>query len=289
MKTFAQTFSNKTLDATCDVSAATGTAPAAAQFVTLATHASLTGERILTAGDGLALADGGANGNATLTPDPIDRVSKRVRFVDDCWATDGFSDSFLPVVAGTGATIDNTAVTETGVFGVWDLITGTTTTGAAAIQSGHLSSFSLGQGPVTFETKIKVPTLSTVGEEFILRIGLGDSVTGTTTDCVMFKYDRLTSVNWIKETKSNGTVTTVASSTAVGTGWIKLKIVVNAAGTSAEFFIAGSKCWDNSHEYTNGAGRELTVMSSLIKSAGPTSRTARIDYIVFDMDLTTPR
>ena len=60
---FAATLSNKTLDATCDVSAATGTfAPTAAQYVTLATHANLSAERVWTAGDGISGTDGGAGG-----------------------------------------------------------------------------------------------------------------------------------------------------------------------------------------------------------------------------------
>lgn len=47
-------------------SAATSGAPSNASYVVLGTNATLTNERVLTAGTGLALTDGGANGNATL-------------------------------------------------------------------------------------------------------------------------------------------------------------------------------------------------------------------------------
>lgn len=47
-------------------SAATSGAPSNASYVVLGTNATLTDERVLTAGTGLALTDGGANGNATL-------------------------------------------------------------------------------------------------------------------------------------------------------------------------------------------------------------------------------
>lgn len=47
------------------VSAGTG-APASAQYVTLATDGGLSAERVLTAGTGITLTDGGANGNLTI-------------------------------------------------------------------------------------------------------------------------------------------------------------------------------------------------------------------------------
>lgn len=44
-----------------------GGAPASAEFVTLALSGSLSQERVLTAGNGITMADGGANGNVTLS------------------------------------------------------------------------------------------------------------------------------------------------------------------------------------------------------------------------------
>jgi len=43
-----------------------GGAPTNAQYVTLATNATLTHERVLTAGTGITLTDGGAGGNLTI-------------------------------------------------------------------------------------------------------------------------------------------------------------------------------------------------------------------------------
>jgi hypothetical protein len=43
-----------------------GGAPTNAQYVTLATNATLTQERVLTAGTGITLTDGGAGGNLTI-------------------------------------------------------------------------------------------------------------------------------------------------------------------------------------------------------------------------------
>ena len=43
-----------------------GGAPTNAQYITLATNATLTHERVLTAGTGITLTDGGAGGNLTI-------------------------------------------------------------------------------------------------------------------------------------------------------------------------------------------------------------------------------
>jgi hypothetical protein len=53
----------------------TGFAPSNAQFVVMALDATLTNERVLTAGNGLTLADGGAGGNATLAVGPGTLIS----------------------------------------------------------------------------------------------------------------------------------------------------------------------------------------------------------------------
>lgn len=51
-------------------------APTAASYVTLSTNATLTGERVLTAGAGITLTDAGAGStvtiSATTTVDPLD-------------------------------------------------------------------------------------------------------------------------------------------------------------------------------------------------------------------------
>ena len=48
------------------ISSAGANAPADAQYLTLSADSTLTGERVLTAGNGIALTDAGANGAATI-------------------------------------------------------------------------------------------------------------------------------------------------------------------------------------------------------------------------------
>ena len=240
-----------------------GGAPNSSTYVTMTTDVSLPNERTLAVGDGLTLTDGGAGNPVTIVSDAIDRGRKRVQFVDDFFGTTSGDVNFLKAVSGTGADVTNLAVSELGVYGVWQLTTGTTTTGKSAIIAGNADSFSLGQGIATFEAYVKIPTLSTVGEEFIVRIGFMDSTTGGSTNGVYMIYDRLTSLNWKLNTTAVSTSTTTASTTAVGTGWVRLKIVVNAAGNSVSFFVNGTQV-SGSPITTNipvGAGKECNHCS----------------------------
>lgn len=50
-----------------DVVGGSGGAPTGAQYVVLALDGTLSAERVLTAGDGITISDGGANGNVTIT------------------------------------------------------------------------------------------------------------------------------------------------------------------------------------------------------------------------------
>lgn len=269
-----------------------GSAPNNSSYITMAVDPSLTQERTLGVGDGISMTDGGAGNPVTLAQDTVDLGRRRVQFVDDFFGTTSGDVNFMKAVSGTGADVTNMAVAELGVFGVWQLTTGTTATGRAAIIAGNADSFSLGQGQATFEVYLKFPTLSTVAEEFILRIGFMDSTTGGSTNGVYMIYDRLTSLNWKLNTITAGGSSTVnTSATPVGTGWTRLKIVVNAAGTSVSFFVNGTQV-SGSPITTNipvGAGKECTLAASLIKSAGINTRNANIDYVAFDYDLTTPR
>lgn len=98
--------------------AAGGGAPTTAQYVVLSLDATLSAERVLTAGDGLDLTDGGANGNATL--------------LLDLKANGGL------VIESTEAAVDLGASSITGTLAVGDGGTGATglTDGGIILGSG---------------------------------------------------------------------------------------------------------------------------------------------------------
>ena len=273
-------------------------APSTATYVTLTTDATLSQERTLTAGDGLSLTDGGTGNAVTLAKDTIDTGRKRVQFIDDFFGDSGSTGSlgggtnFQVSVSGTGAIINNNSIAETGVFGLWEPTTGTTSTGRAGIFSGATGSLALGQGVATLEGKFKITTLSTSGERYQLRWGFYDSTSNAPVDAVSFLYDESTSASWRIQTMSNSVATTTTTATTVDiTAFHRFKIVVNALGTSVSFFIDGTEV-SGSPITTNiptGVTRTLTIMTGIYKSVGSTARLYNIDYIAFDYDLTTPR
>jgi hypothetical protein len=95
---------------------------------------------------------------------------------------------------------------------------------------------------VTWETLVKLPTLSTAVEEYVFRCGVigngANTVSDVATDAVMFEYDRTASVNWRAITRAASTDTATSSTTAVGTDWTRLTIT--ATTTSVTFAVDGT-------------------------------------------------
>lgn len=186
--------------------------------------------------------------------------------------------------AGAGHTIPAPTADRPG--GV-SLDTGTTTTGVAAaylpttIAAAGNGCVLFGGGKWTMEWVVEIATLSTVGEEYTFRCGFRDATEATSTDaCVdgaYFEYDRLSSVNWRMVTASNSTRTKTNTSTAVATGKTKLKIVVNAAGTSVDFYVNDTLVGTVATNVPSGAGRDTGVVAIINKSAGTTSRSVILD------------
>ena len=175
--------------------------------------------------------------------------------------------------------------------GRYTLETGTTAAGRAAISCASAGlGWVFGAGQYTFETDVYIPVLSAIAEEFIIRIGFGDSGTADYADGAYFEYDRLVSQNWYActadnsaRTKNNLGVTVVAGS------WIRLKLVVNPAGTLVSFYVNNVYILDNNTDIPTGATRYVGGSVYIIKSAGLTSRVLNLDWIWLHADLTASR
>lgn len=193
-------------------------------------------------------------------------------------------------VSGTGAATSTVSTNvEANRPGVAQLATGTTATGRAALTLGAVSSF-FGGGICTVEMSVRIPTLSTVTEEFNLRLGYGDTVTADQVDGVYFEYDRLQSVNWRCKTANNSVRSTVDSGVAVLAGsWVNLRFVVNAAGTSVDYYINGALVGTLGTNIPVTNARICAPLIALIKTAGTTSRTVLVDYYKTQTVFTTPR
>lgn len=198
-------------------------------------------------------------------------------------------------ISGAEASIGDVAATALRP-GLWRFSAGTTTTGKAAIGLGHTTAATLlfGGGIYTIETDIYITTLSDGTDTYILRFGFVNSVTGDATNGAYFEYTDVgggtPTPNWYRCTASNSVRTKTDTATVAAAGaWTRLKLVVNAAGTSVEYFINGVSVGSNTENIPTGAGRETDAVLSIIKTAGTTARTADVDWAWLHIDLTTSR
>lgn len=195
-------------------------------------------------------------------------------------------------LTGTGAAITYVVTNaDTTHSGIVELNTGTTTTGAAGgirAASGALAARFFGSGQVWEQNLlIRIPTLSTAGEEYILRFGWNSSHTVQGTDGVYFEYDRLTSTNWrgVARAASSNTVASGGSNVAVSAAaWIHLQILWD--GTTLTFKVDGTTIGTITTGIpTAGVAEDFHI----VKSAGTTARTCLVDKYHHDLAYTSPR
>jgi len=98
----------------------------------------------------------------------------------------------------------------------------------------------LGGGAITLNWVIKIVSLSTASPRYTLRCGLGTTDSADQVNGVYFEYsDNINSGNWVGKTASASSRTTLNSSIAATAAYHNLSIVIDAAGTSCEFFVDG--------------------------------------------------
>lgn len=211
--------------------------------------------------------------------------SRRTAFEE--FEQSGDSILFASVVAGVGSNADVGIAALAGQIGVRQLTTGTDTTGRAALRT-NVDLYRPGNGAVIYEQDLNIPVLSTAAEEFIVRLGLVDSTTSDGTDGAFFKYDRLgLGANWQAVNIAGAVSTTVDTGVAVTAGtFINFRVVVNAAASSAEYFIAGVS---RAVIATNVPTAPTGLLMGINKSAGTTARTMQTDFVFYDIALTTAR
>ena len=185
--------------------------------------------------------------------------------------------------------------TEAGRIGILSLNAGTDVNGrvstmALGLGVGGLGEWGLlfGGGEWTFETELIPSHLATAIDDFDLWAGFSDNgAAGDIVDGACFKYDRATSLNWLCITSDNSVQTIVDSGIPVAVAWTKLKIVVNAAGTAARFYIAGVLV---ATIVTNiPLARQTAAIQKIEKSAGALPRQLIIDWTWLHYNLSVSR
>jgi hypothetical protein len=206
---------------------------------------------------------------------------------DECLIAPGTLDGGVTETnSGAGADVTLSATAYAGHPGVLDLSTGTTTTGRSGLL-GTADAVQLGALDVLYQGYAYLPILSTAGETFTIRLGLGDSVTGESVDYIGFRYSHgVNAGEWEGVCRSNSVETARDTNVlVVAATWVKLGFTVNTAGTSVQFYIddvaVGAAVTTN---IPTGASRLLTYLPAFVlKSAGTTSRSLLLDRYGFVM------
>ena len=208
-------------------------------------------------------------------------------FEDFIKYTPTYGSVWQSAAVGAGAS----AATGTGSStrpGIGIVQTGTTAAGYAAFLADD-APFVLGGGIYTFECECLLPILSTAIEEFFCIVGFGDTFNADQVDGVYFRYDRaVLGTNWFICGANNSVRTATDSGIAADTNYHKFKIVVNAAGTSAEFFIDDVSVGTVIANLP-GAGRAFGGLIDICKTVGITSRMFYTDWAWLHVDLAVSR
>ena len=202
--------------------------------------------------------------------------------------------SFAWQTIGSGGSIAQKAA-EAGAQGILSVDTGASSTTARGVNRGG-ESMLFGNGRIVLEWRVRINTLSTSGEKFVVRVGIHDGTSSTVPrDGAWFECDEsVNSGQWQIKTANNQTAPPTNCTTAntavapVAATWQKLRIEINAGGTSIEFFINGTTAGTITTDIPTGTGRGTAAAILIVKSVGTTGRSVDADYALIYQKLTTP-
>lgn len=206
---------------------------------------------------------------------------------------DDFINNTITVFTGgtTGGTAPASATGDIGRPGLKTLVTSTSASGASYIWDANSIMWVFSGGEAVYETSVKVVTLSDGTETFTVRCGWNDSQTADGADGVYFRYTHSeNSGRWVLVARSNSVETaTNSTATVPANSWDRLRIVVNAAGTSAEGFVDGVSIGTVASNIPITQARATGMTTGIVKSAGTTSRNIVVDYIMVKQAFTAAR
>jgi hypothetical protein len=217
--------------------------------------------------------------------------STEFRTFTDCIANVN-SDQWTYTVSGTGAAFSSLAIAADNAVGILRGALGTVATNRFSIASPNVAVLLFGKGVARFVSRCRIPTLSTVLDTFTVRAGFIDSITAESTDGVFFRYTNGTAAgNFQAVTRNNGAETaTDTLIPAVANTWYSFEIIINAAGTSAEFRINGVSVATNTLNIPTATGRETGYGVFVLRSLGIAAVNALdIDFVETIYNFSTAR
>jgi len=156
-----------------------------------------------------------------------------------------------------------------------------------------------GGGAWNYEALININTLSTALERYRMIFGFGSVISNSSeTNGVFITYDEggtangtTASANWQCVTVDNSVRTLTTSTTAVtASAWNKLRIEINAAGTSVTFYVNGVSIATHTTNIPLASNSRYFLMKTgVAKTIGTATRGFYCDYIGYENILTTAR
>ncbi len=218
---------------------------------------------------------------------------QETRLFED-WHTDAVGQMrWLDADLTTGVSATTIAVADSAHAGILELNTGAGATGFACRYLGGVATgtgtagFIIGGGVLTMDWLVRVEDLSTAGERYSFQFGLFDTASTSNDFIRIFYTDTVNSGNWSISAGSAAIGTNTDSGVpVVADTWYRIRAVVNAAGTSIEYFINGVSVGTVS---TNLPAGVIAPRCSMTKSVGTTPRIAYIDYFRLYQRLTVAR
>lgn len=234
---------------------------------------------------------------ATLNDyDPSYRYYRFWDFDSYVQVTTSGDTGFTGVFSGAGASfqVAGGVVIDGNHPGLLQLKPGTSATGYIGALQGAV--FNLGAGVMTTEYLVRFDQLSNGTDTYVALIGLGRDFAAATdfTSGLYFRYTHGTNSGKFEfKSAAAGSRTTVDTGITVAANtWYKLKIVVNAAGTSAQAYIdgaaAGTAISTNLPNTTAAQSIGLNIhFENTVGTGG--GRIFYCDYVKHEYVFTTPR
>lgn len=224
--------------------------------------------------------------NGTSHWDAPSAASRGVSLYDDFlfYPSVGWTE----VVSGAGAGLVNTSLrVDDNHSGVIILTTGNTDTGKVMLRSNQGTTRIQG-GTTTFECAVQMDQLSTLLEEFVFRIGLGNNTTGNNdhTDGIYFEYDRsILATTWLLVTASGGVRTRTSTGvTVTADSWVHLRFEATTSGVNS--WVNGAFAATTNSNIPTIAGIGLNIQ--FYKTAGITPVFSYVDYYSYHKSVNRP-
>lgn len=214
--------------------------------------------------------------------------SRSYEFIMDDFNGGNITSVWLNTIS-SGILTQATATTVPSFSGICQFSTGTSATGRARLSQGTTTTiFGTGTRTYTFETKIRIPVLSTATQRYLIIAGFNNLATGLGTDRLCFTYSDVTSPNWMMSSSKAGVASIVNTGIAVAINTdYKLKVVVNASATTATYYI-------NDVQVGTASATNIPLVAtqtdiSLIKSVGTTASLMYCDWKSLTVEYSSAR